>query len=250
LRRRYLESPRRRSQQGFSDQRGATGTGYQAAFDHYKKPGDAYAPRGRRSVAFRKAHSHPSREVKFVGVWDTVGAMGIPFSFLGLLDDKDDLYDNKIGSNVRIARHAMAIDESRADFEPTGWLPRDKLDLKQVWFCGAHSDVGGSHPSDPGGWMLSDIALDWMMREANKLGLALEPHLKQRLKRKPTAALRESRRSYYRIRQKIFRPIDHGRDKVLIRQSVKQRWDRDKPYRPKNLADYIRTEGWPSRLVV
>ena len=222
----------------------------QAAFDHYKKPGDAYAPRGRRSISFRKAHSHPSREVRFVGVWDTVGAMGIPFSFLGLLDDKDEFYDTKIGSNVRIARHAMAIDEFRADFEPTVWFPRDNLDLKQVWFCGAHSDVGGSYPPDPGGGLLSDIALDWMMREANKAGLGLEPHLKQRLKPKPTATLHQSRRSYYRIRKKIFRPIDHGKDKVLIHQSVKHRWDRDRSYRPKNLADYIGSSGWPSRLVV
>ncbi|UCD69328.1 MAG: DUF2235 domain-containing protein [Betaproteobacteria bacterium] len=222
----------------------------QATFDHYKNPGDAYVPRGSRSIAFRKAHSHASREVKFVGVWDTVGAMGIPFSFLGLLNDEDEFYDTKIGSNVRVARHAMAIDERRADFEPTVWYPRDKLDLKQVWFCGAHSDVGGSHSPDSGGWLLSDITLAWMMREASKSGLTLEPHLKRRLRPKATATLHESRRSYYRIRKKVLRPIDHGKDKVLLHQSVKQRWDRDKSYRPKNLADYIRTRGWPSRLVV
>ncbi len=221
----------------------------QTAFDHYKNPGAAYAPRGSASIRFREAHSHPSREVKFVGVWDTVGAMGIPFSFLGLLEDKDEFYDTKIGSNVRIARHAMAIDELRADFEPTIWLPRENLDLKQVWFAGAHSDVGGSYPPDPGGWLLSDIALGWMMREANKAGLTLEPHLKDRLKPKATATLHESRRSYYRIKQKVFRPIDHGKDKLLIHQSVKERWDRDKNYRPKNLAEYVRVNGWPSNLV-
>lgn len=221
----------------------------QTAFDHYKNPGAAYAPRGSASIRFREAHSHPSREVKFVGVWDTVGAMGIPFSFLGLLEDKDEFYDTKIGSNVRIARHAMAIDELRADFEPTIWLPRENLDLKQVWFAGAHSDVGGSYPPDPGGWLLSDIALGWMMREANKAGLTLEPHLKDRLKPKATATLHESRRSYYRIKQKVFRPIDHGKDKLLIHQSVKERWDRDKNYRPKNLAEYVHVNGWPSNLV-
>jgi len=55
---------------------------------------------------FRSRHSYKSREVKFVGVWDTVDAMGIPISFLGLFDDKDEFYDTKIGKNVRIARHA------------------------------------------------------------------------------------------------------------------------------------------------
>ena len=220
----------------------------QAAFEHYKKPGDLYAPRGKKSVAFRKAHSHPSRDVKFVGAWDTVGAMGIPFSFLGLLDDKDEFYDTKIGSNVRIARHALAIDELRADFEPTVWIPRENLDLKQVWFAGAHSNVGGSYPPDSGGWLLSDIALEWMMREAASAGLTLEPHLKQRLRPKATATLHESRRSYYRIKKKAFRPIDHGNGKIIIHQSVKERWDRDKKYRPKNLVDYVGKNGWPAKL--
>ena len=221
----------------------------QAAFEHYKKPGAAYAPEGSRSIRFRQAHSHPSREVKFVGVWDTVGAMGIPFSFLGLFDDKDEFYDTKIGPNVRIARHAMAIDELRADFEPTVWFPRENLDLKQVWFAGAHSDVGGSYPPDPGGWLLSDFALEWMMGEAKKAGLTLEPFLKGRLKPKATATLHVSRRSYYRIKKKVFRPIDHGKDKVLIHRSVKERWDRDKSYRPQNLVDYVKANEWPARLV-
>ena len=49
--------------------------------------------------------------------------MGIPLSFLGFLDDKDEFYDTEIGSNVHIARHAMAIDEIRSDFAPTVWTP-------------------------------------------------------------------------------------------------------------------------------
>lgn len=85
------------------------------AFQLYKRSGKKFAPRGERSVEFRSQHSHPSAEVKFVGVWDTVGAMGIPFSFLGLFRDKDEFYDTKIGSNVRVARHALAIDEFRRD---------------------------------------------------------------------------------------------------------------------------------------
>ena len=222
----------------------------QAAFEHYKKPGVSYSPRGKKSIEFRKAHSHASREVRFVGVWDTVGAMGIPFSFLGLLDDKDEFYDTKIGSNVRIARHALAIDEFRADFEPTVWIPRDNLDLKQVWFAGAHSNVGGSYPPDSGGWLLSDIALEWMMREASTSGLTLEPHLKQRLRSKATATLHESRRSYYRIKKKAFRPIDHGKGSTLVHRSVKERWDRDKKYRPKNLVDYVKMIGWPAIKMV
>lgn len=222
----------------------------QTAFEHYKKPGVAYSPRGKKSIQFRKAFSRPSREVKFVGVWDTVGAMGIPFSFLGLLDDKDEFYDTKIGSNVRIARHALAIDEFRTDFSPTVWIPRDNLDLKQVWFAGAHSNVGGSYPPDTGGWQLSDIALEWMMREAATAGLTLEPHLKQGLRAKATATLHVSRRSFYRIKKKLFRPIDHGNGNILLHRTVKERWDRDKKYRPKNLTDYVKASGWPAIKLV
>jgi uncharacterized protein (DUF2235 family) len=220
----------------------------QQAFDHYKKPGKDYAPRGKQSIKFRKQYSHPSREVRFVGVWDTVGAMGIPISFLGLFDDKDEFYDTKIGSNVRVARHAMAIDELRSDFEPTIWTPRENLDLKQVWFAGAHSNIGGSYAPDKDGSLLSDNALDWMMAEAHAGGLTMEPHLKKSLNKSATATLHNSRRSFYRIKEKFYRPIEHGKGPVLIHASVKTRWEKDPKYRPKNLVEYLDQHGWPSKL--
>lgn len=216
----------------------------QAAFDHYKKPGPAFAPDGEKSLAFRKAHCHPSREVRFVGVWDTVGALGIPISFLGLLERKDEFYDTKIGPNVRIARHAMAIDELRSDFEPTIWMPRENLDLKQVWFPGVHSDVGGSYKPDSDGSLLSDIALAWMMREAGDAGLTVEAHLRRDLKSNPGATLHQSRKHIYRSRRPYHRPIDHEKGEVLIHKSVKQRWEQDPKYRPRNLADYLEQFGW------
>lgn len=226
----------------------------QKAFDHYKKSGEAHSPRGEKSVKFRNAFSHRSRRVKFVGVWDTVGAMGIPFSFLGLLDEKDEFYDNKIGPNVRIARHALAIDEFRYDFEPTIWSNRPGLDLKQVWFAGAHCDVGGSYKPDNDGALLSDIALDWMMREAMAAGLAIEQHLSNGLNPSPTAKLHKSRRNFYRARRRHDRIINHGQSEVFIHQSVKQRWDSDSNYRPQNLDAYITpddngTKQWPNNLV-
>jgi uncharacterized protein (DUF2235 family) len=220
----------------------------QAAFDLYKKGGPDNKPDGRKSIAFRQAHSHRSREVAFVGVWDTVGALGIPFSFLGFLDKKDEFYDTKLGRNVRVARHAMAIDEQRADFEPTIWQPRDNMDIRQVWFCGAHSDVGGSYEPDRDGSLLSDFALEWLMKEARRCGLKFEPHLRSGLKAKATATLHDSRTWIYRSKGRLYREIDHGKGKVLIHQSVKQRWDNDRKYRPKNLVKYINAQGWPARL--
>jgi len=221
----------------------------QQAFKHYKRSGKAYSPSGAKSVAFRKEHSHKSREIKFIGVWDTVGAMGIPISFLGLFDDKDEFYDTKIGRNVAIARHALAIDEHRKDFIPTLWQPNDYMDLKQVWFSGAHSNIGGSYKPDKDGTLLSDIALSWMCNEAAKAGLAIEPHLKKNASNNPMATLHNSRRSFFRIKKKHYRPIEHKKGEVLIHSSVKHRWDNDDDYRPDNLKEYIDGFGWPTKLV-
>lgn len=230
----------------------------QAAFDHYKRPGKVYKPSGAESIAFREKHSHPQYKINFVGVWDTVGALGIPFSFLGLLDKKDEFYDTKMGDNILTARHAMAIDELRSDFKPTAWQLRPEVDLKQVWFAGVHSNVGGSYAPDKyTGGLLSDIPLDWMMREATKAGLMFEPHLRSSLKPRADATLHSSRRHIYRSKRPYFRPLDHKDEddqdydygEVLVHRSVKERWDKKSlKYKPKNLLEYVRLHGWP-RLV-
>jgi uncharacterized protein (DUF2235 family) len=222
----------------------------QKAFEHYKKSGPKYAPAGEKSREFRKNFSHSSRKIKFVGVWDTVGAMGIPISFLGLFEDKDEFYDTKIGSNVAVARHAMAIDEHRKDFEPTIWVPRPEVDIKQVWFVGAHADIGGSYKPDSDGTLLSDFPFFWLLDESRKIGLKIEPHLIHALNPSYNATLHISRRSFYRIKQSYYRKIEHGKGRVFIHESVKDRWDMDKNYRPKNLQDYLGPqEKWPIPLV-
>ena len=220
----------------------------QAAFDHYKKSGKAFHPNGQRSVEFRARHSHASRKISFVGVWDTVGALGIPFTFLGLLDKDDEFYDTKIGPNIGIARHALAIDEQRCDFEPTVWIQQVGTDLQQVWFAGVHGSVGGGLRPDRDGGLLSDIALGWMIKEAKNAGLATEPHLARSLIEKPSARLHQSRRHIYRSRPRYERPIDHKKPAVLIHESVKQRWDALPGYRPKNLASYLDHHDWPTLI--
>lgn len=54
----------------------------------YKSEEIADAPKGESALAFKQKYSHTSNQVHFVGVWDTVGALGIPFSFLGFFDRK------------------------------------------------------------------------------------------------------------------------------------------------------------------
>lgn len=225
----------------------------QTAFDHYKNDGDAYHPSGDESVKFREQYSHPSRQIKFVGVFDTVGAMGIPMSFLGLFEDSDEFYDTKIGSNVNYARHAMAIDEHRKDFEPTIWKERPGVNMKQVWFPGAHTDVGGSYEPDEDGRVLSNYALFWLANESGAIGLKFEPHLLKSLYLEDSfnATLHISRRSFYRVKRPFHRPIEHGEGKVYIHQSVKDRWDANEDYRPTNLQKYLRENGnkWPKPLI-
>jgi len=207
----------------------------QQAFDHYKKTGDDWKPSGAKSVDFRNAHSHESREIRFVGAWDTVGALGVPFSLMGLFDRKDEFYDTKLGNNVRIARHAMAIDERREDFEPTLWDPREGLDLKQMWFAGSHSDIGGGYPADDQGLLASDSALEWMVEQARNAGLDIEEHLPAGINPSASARLHNSRRHVFRFARPLIRNLKPDDVETAIHPSVAERWRVDPDYRPPNL---------------
>ena len=93
-------------------------------------------PRDDRSSKFRSRYAtEDAPRIRFVGVWDTVGALGVPIHVLGFLNEKHVFHDNKIGPNIDIARHALAVDERRDDFEPTIWKRRPGTDLEQVWFA-------------------------------------------------------------------------------------------------------------------
>ena len=216
------------------------------AFQLYKNPGRDYKPQGKKSIEFRNKYSYHPVKIKFVGVWDTVGALGIPFSFLGFLEKKDEFYDNKMGPNIEVARHALSIDELRSDFEPTIWKQKNVPgDLKQVWFTGVHSDIGGSYPPDKDGSSLADIPLKWMIDEMTSVGLTIEDHLIQSLQPNRLATLHQSRKHIYRSKKPYYRPINHNEGKVIIHQSVKERWEAMSNYRPKNLTEYVQKFGWP-----
>jgi len=113
----------------------------------------------------------------------------------------------RLEKNVRIARHAMAIDEHREDFMPTIWQPRENMDLKQVWFAGAHADIGGSYKPDADGAVLSDNCLAWMISQAQEAGLATEQHLTDSIKPGPLAKIHNSRRSFYRAKKNTTGPL-------------------------------------------
>lgn len=111
--------------------------------------------------------------IKMVGVWDTVGSLGIP----ALIGDVDPLVygflDTSLHPDVLNAYHALAIDERRQEFPPTLWTPPATpvpgQVLEQVWFAGVHCDIGGGYPETG----LSDITLSWMLGKAKNLGLQI-----------------------------------------------------------------------------
>ena len=106
----------------------------------------------------------------FVGLWDTVSSVGWILDPFGLkpghLPHTFDLRDSSI------IRHAVSIDERRAFFRQNLVGEEPGRDIKQVWFAGVHSDVGGSYPEAESG--LSKISLRWMLREAESADLLLD----------------------------------------------------------------------------
>jgi len=215
------------------------------AWQIYKSPLGKYGPDGGEAKRFRDDYCHPSRAVEFVGVWDTVGSLGIPFSFLGLLDSKDEFYDTKMGSNVNVARHALAVDEQRVDFAPTIWLPRVGVDLKQVWFSGVHSDIGGSEPPDKNtANFVSDLSLGWMIDEAKAANLKIEPYISSNLTNGVDAALHKSRNHIYRARKRLRRDLMVEGVPTKIHPSVKARYLADSGYRPPKLEALVDEFGW------
>ena len=101
----------------------------------------------------------------FIGLWDTVTSIGWSFS-------RKTLPHTASNPDPVTLRHALAIDERRGYYPQNVWREAKGQDVKQVWFAGAHSDVGGSYPEAKSG--LSKIALEWILAEAAEKGLLLE----------------------------------------------------------------------------
>ena len=119
--------------------------------------------------------------IKFVGVWDTVGELGIPlFSIQGISRSTLRFHSTELMPPVDYGFHALAINENRRAFSPTLWTvlnpsaPDPNADplrplpsVEQRWFVGAHANVGGGNDSD----VLPQIPLRWLMKKASLHGL-------------------------------------------------------------------------------
>lgn len=126
-----------------------------------------------QAEAFRARYSR-TIAIKFLGVWDTVGALGIPLPALQWLNAKEyAFHDTELSSIVLNAAHAVAVDEHRIDYKVSLWDPVAKAGqtVEQRWFLGAHADVGGGYS----GRHLSDITLAWMQKMSASAGLVIDP---------------------------------------------------------------------------
>jgi uncharacterized protein (DUF2235 family) len=176
-------------------------------------------------------------KLTMVGVWDTVGSLGIPALFGGVSPLLYGFLDTSLHPNVLNAYHAMAIDERRAEFPPTLWTaPSAGQTLEQVWFTGVHCDVGGSYPDDSDGSALSDLTLAWMISKAAALGLEFTADaLKQyALPMDPKFALDTKHESWNPLW--AFPKSRTITADSTLGNSVFARCDHDTSYRPGNLS--------------
>ncbi|MGE0223292.1 MAG: DUF2235 domain-containing protein [Acetobacteraceae bacterium] len=220
--------------------------------------------------------SHRDITIRFLGVWDTVGALGIPGTVLNQITAHEyQFHDTTPSAIVKTGRHALAIDEHRDEFEPTLWTGESPpgCDIQQVWFAGAHSDVGGGYQDH----RLADIPLLWMAEEAGKAGLRLELEVLRpagAAPPDPRAPQHESRLNWSRkdrltptireimgktpkvgLLERLYQPMDADGNPVKpinesLHPSVQERFGQEvrllannddtegepMPYRPKNLA--------------
>lgn len=186
-----------------------------AAFRPHLRGGD---PTYRSLLAALKEARRAS--ILFIGVWDTVGALGVPLGPLRWIGRKRyNFHSTQLAESVRFAYHALAIDEHRRAFRPSIWTrpisrsgkaSSEIQTLEQVWFAGAHSNVGGGY-TDSG---LSDVAFLWMAGKAatarrtdNDQPLALDFDFLGKRIQQTMGWLENSRTWRWWMRRPLLRPV-------------------------------------------
>ena len=227
----------------------------------------AVHPNDVASQLFRRSYSTESR-IAFIGVWDTVGALGVPLGEVPILkkiSSKWTFHDTKLSSTVDAAYQALAIDEERLPFKPAIWEPQadsKEQTVEQVWFSGVHSDVGGGYVETD----LSDISLTWMVHRATSSGLeftprtiipapgaiALSSSVTARVKPEAKGKLHHSRKSFYRLMHRYIRPIGHedAKHEYAASTAVERRHAKECNYAPDGLVRYLKIPDAPIKDVL
>ena len=165
----------------------ATERNVTAIYRHYQAGPDSPAAR-----AFAHAHCHFEAPIEMVGVWDTVKALGLRLPGIWLFTDTTHGFHNHhLGSSIRHGFHALALDETRAVYAPVLWdCPEGwEGNVEQVWFRGAHADVGGQLGGRAHARPLANIPLIWMLERAESCGLPLPDDWRARFPTDPAAPM-------------------------------------------------------------
>ena len=198
------------------------------------------------STQFSADYSREAK-IKCVGVWDTVGALGVPMTSPWALIHylrAPRFHDMELTGIAENAFHALSIDERRTAFEPTLWTDTAKPGQRvmQVWFPGVHTNVGGGYPDSS----LSDVTLRWMAERASECGLELNAgFLAETLRPDPTGWIGNSMNSLSRLSGSYLRPIGApSTESEAVSDSARERLaDTEVEYRPQNLLDYLASYG-------
>ena len=233
------------------------------AYDFYRdvatKPGDPLA------VKFRADRSIEA-DIHFIGVWDTVGSLGIPVtaSWFPFARTRYQFHDTELSKIVKYAYQALALDEHRGDFTPALWTrnpysvrageslttkKHEQIEIEQRWFIGSHSDVGGGNDCDGAGRKpdpLPDLPLAWLQRKAMETGLACTELLVP-VSDAASGVPRDSYREFmYGIYKEFKPPFDRtvgGAVNEKVDESVWRRWLADPGYRSPSLVRAIATRA-------
>lgn len=197
--------------------------------------------REEKSKEFIGRHHNMWCRVQFLGVWDTVAALGIPIPGLcALLEQVPGLrhkFQNlSMSQSVTHGRHALAIDDERKIFHPVLWDPNleNYQTMEQVWFAGMHTDVGGGYAEQG----LSDISLEWMVEEAVQKGLLIYPEHKVEIKPNQNGIMHDSRGGrlgwLYRRKVRQWDTGKHGKPVVhpSVLERTRDRHNNDAAYKP------------------
>ena len=165
----------------------ATSRNLRTAFRMYESRSSKNA-----SASFHDQWCHQDVEIEMIGAWDTVKALGIDYPLLSRLAPMaTDFHDDAIGNPVKNGFHAIALQETRSAYSAVLWdtKPDWQGNLEQVWFRGAHSDVGGHVGSFPAARRLSNIPLVWMLERVVRCGLKLPSDWRDRFPMDPEAPM-------------------------------------------------------------
>lgn len=209
------------------------------------------------AAAFRRRYGSGELPPTFVGVWDTVRALGVK-GLNSFTLGRHSFNNNRLHKGVPHGRQALAIDENRKTFAPELWEEDEENPdrIKQVWFAGVHTDVGGGYGLKMG---LSDITLDWMLKEATAIPqpLIVDPALPASLLPDALGQQHDQLRSgwipFTPGTREGFVPLRPSRGGRPIFGTVPPRFeakevqilDERRPYRPQALRDHPDFSSFP-----